>query len=96
MLILGNIVTAFITVVTILLQIRILVDMITSLANTRINESHPLYVFLMTLTEPFCKPFRRILPANEGAGMTPIFAIITLITCNVLIGGIFKELDKLI
>lgn len=96
MLIVGNIVTALISVIIILLQIRILVDIITSLANTTINQSHPLYVFLMTLTEPFCKPFKRILPANEVGGMKCIFAIITLITCNVLIGGIFKELDKLI
>jgi uncharacterized protein YggT (Ycf19 family) len=96
MLIVGNMVGAFIIVVIYVLQARILVEMITSLANTRIDKSNPLYIFLMGLTEPFCKPFKRILPTNEGGGMSCIFAIITLITCRSLIMGIFKELDKLI
>lgn len=96
MLVIGNIIVAFIWVVIYVLQARILVEMIVSLANTRIDTSNPLYVFLMGLTEPFCKPFKRILPSNEGGGMACIFAIVTLITCQTLIGEIFKQLSKLI
>ncbi|MFN8575693.1 MAG: hypothetical protein U0354_02435 [Candidatus Sericytochromatia bacterium] len=91
----GNIIVAFIWVVIYVLQARILVEMIVSLANTRIDTSNPLYVF-NGVNSIFCKPFKRILPSNEGGGMACIFAIVTLITCQTLIGEIFKQLSKLI
>lgn len=96
MIVLGNMITAFIQVVIYVLQIRILVSVILSLSSSGINESHPIFVFLNGITEPFCKPFRRILPQNENSGMDCIFAIVTLISVSSLLAGVFGQLSKLI
>lgn len=92
----GHIVITSISVIISVLAIRLLVDFIISLANLKVNRENLIYSFLINITEPFCKPFNRLLPQNGDMGMSCIFAIASLYTVSGLLGGIFSELAKII
>lgn len=91
----SNIVLSGLWVIITILSIKLLVDFIVSLANLRIDRDNLIYSFLVNVTEPFCKPFKRLLPQSSDIGMSCIFAIVTLSTVSGLLGGIFGELAKI-
>ncbi len=92
----GNITMSVISVMITILSIRLLVDFVVSLANLRINRDNLIYSFLVNVTEPFCKPFERLLPQTGNIGMSRIFAIASLYTLLNLTRGIFVELNGII
>jgi len=74
-----------------LIFFRIIIDLISSLTNTRINRNNLLVSFLHDATEPFFKPFKRILPQlTVGIDLAPVFTFAVLVLLLDLFSVLFS------
>jgi len=74
-----------------LIFFRIMIDLISSLSNTRLNRNNLFISFLQDVTEPFFKPFKRILPQlSVGIDLSPIFTFAVLVLLRELFSVLFS------
>lgn len=96
MVLLENILIACLAGIATLIFIRMLIEFVISLSGLRLDRSNFIYKFLHDFTEPFYKPFRKVLPQAVNLDMSPLFAIISISVLIALLQGIFKNLNVLI
>ncbi|MBC7475243.1 MAG: YggT family protein [Candidatus Sericytochromatia bacterium] len=70
----GRIVTGLLIGIGYLIFIRGIVDFVIASRNMNLDRSNVFYAFLYDFTEPFYKPFRKILPQSIQLNMTILFA----------------------
>ena len=51
------------------------------------GQYSPVTAIVSTITEPVLRPFRRIIPPLGGFDISPVFAIILLTACTIVISG---------
>ena len=92
----GHIITGLLTGIGFLIFIRGIVDFIISSRNIKLDRSNIFYAFLYDFTEPFYKPFRKILPTPVNLDMTIIFAFIYVYALIIIFSSLFPALDQVI
>ncbi len=76
---------------TFMIVIRLLIECVIAYTEGSMRKNN-MIGFLYDITEPFIKPFRRILPPSVIIDSSPIFAIAMIQVCTMLVLNILSTL----